>query len=211
MHDEVVVEPDLAGDRARGLLGQSHEDVGRRGVGPALEQAGQQQVALLPADEVLVLVAVSGPGSSRWDLSSIRMAATSRNSESWLKSIALALLGEDRDEAVDHREERDVEDVDLVRGHEVQQQVDRPLEDGRRDRVGHPLTLPNCAAPAAHPGHGAEAAAGGALPWRPMNRVLSGIAPSGNFTLGNYLGALRHWVALQDGTTPSTAWSTCTP
>jgi tryptophanyl-tRNA synthetase len=32
-----------------------------------------------------------------------------------------------------------------------------------------------------------------------MNRVLSGIAPSGNFTLGNYLGALRHWVSFQDG------------
>ena len=34
------------------------------------------------------------------------------------------------------------------------------------------------------------------IPWRAMNRVLSGIAPSGNFTLGNYLGALRHWVTL---------------
>jgi len=32
-----------------------------------------------------------------------------------------------------------------------------------------------------------------------MDRVLSGIAPSGNFTLGNYLGALRHWVSFQDG------------
>ncbi|HTU39868.1 MAG TPA: tryptophan--tRNA ligase [Acidimicrobiales bacterium] len=31
-----------------------------------------------------------------------------------------------------------------------------------------------------------------------MNRVLSGIAPSGAFTLGNYLGALRQWVDLQD-------------
>jgi tryptophanyl-tRNA synthetase len=31
-----------------------------------------------------------------------------------------------------------------------------------------------------------------------MNRVFSGIKPSGNFTLGNYLGALRHWVSLQD-------------
>ncbi len=31
-----------------------------------------------------------------------------------------------------------------------------------------------------------------------MNRVLSGIVPSGNFTLGNYLGALRHWVSFQD-------------
>ncbi len=31
-----------------------------------------------------------------------------------------------------------------------------------------------------------------------MKRVLSGIAPSGDFTLGNYLGALKHWVTFQD-------------
>ncbi len=31
-----------------------------------------------------------------------------------------------------------------------------------------------------------------------MNRVLSGIAPSGDFTLGNYLGALKHWVTFQE-------------
>ncbi len=31
-----------------------------------------------------------------------------------------------------------------------------------------------------------------------MRRILSGIQPSGVPTLGNYLGALRHWVALQD-------------
>jgi tryptophanyl-tRNA synthetase len=31
-----------------------------------------------------------------------------------------------------------------------------------------------------------------------MSRVLSGIAPSGDFTLGNYLGALKHWVTFQD-------------
>jgi tryptophanyl-tRNA synthetase len=31
-----------------------------------------------------------------------------------------------------------------------------------------------------------------------MERVLSGIAPSGDFTLGNYLGALKHWVTFQD-------------
>ena len=31
-----------------------------------------------------------------------------------------------------------------------------------------------------------------------MTRVLSGIAPSGDFTLGNYLGALKHWVTFQD-------------
>jgi tryptophanyl-tRNA synthetase len=32
-----------------------------------------------------------------------------------------------------------------------------------------------------------------------MPRVLSGIKPTGEIHLGNYLGALRHWVAAQDG------------
>ena len=32
----------------------------------------------------------------------------------------------------------------------------------------------------------------------PMHRVLSGIQPSGIPTIGNYLGAIRQWVALQD-------------
>ena len=32
-----------------------------------------------------------------------------------------------------------------------------------------------------------------------MQRIFSGIQPSGVPTLGNYLGALRNWVALQDG------------
>jgi tryptophanyl-tRNA synthetase len=30
-------------------------------------------------------------------------------------------------------------------------------------------------------------------------RIFSGIQPSGLATLGNYLGAIRNWVALQDG------------
>jgi tryptophanyl-tRNA synthetase len=32
-----------------------------------------------------------------------------------------------------------------------------------------------------------------------MQRIFSGIQPSGLATLGNYLGAIRNWVALQDG------------
>ena len=28
--------------------------------------------------------------------------------------------------------------------------------------------------------------------------IFSGIQPSGNLTLGNYLGALKNWVKLQD-------------
>ncbi|MDV7340462.1 tryptophan--tRNA ligase [Terasakiella sp. A23] len=31
-----------------------------------------------------------------------------------------------------------------------------------------------------------------------MDRIFSGVQPSGNLTLGNYLGAIRNWVKLQD-------------
>ena len=31
-----------------------------------------------------------------------------------------------------------------------------------------------------------------------MKRIFSGIQPSGNLHLGNYLGAMKNWVALQD-------------
>jgi len=30
-----------------------------------------------------------------------------------------------------------------------------------------------------------------------MNRIFSGIQPTGNLHLGNYLGAIRNWVDLQ--------------
>lgn len=29
-------------------------------------------------------------------------------------------------------------------------------------------------------------------------RILSGIQPSGDLTLGSYMGAIKNWVALQD-------------
>ncbi|MEE8203190.1 MAG: tryptophan--tRNA ligase, partial [Alphaproteobacteria bacterium] len=31
-----------------------------------------------------------------------------------------------------------------------------------------------------------------------MNRIFSGIQPTGNLHLGNYLGAIRNWVSLQE-------------
>ncbi len=31
-----------------------------------------------------------------------------------------------------------------------------------------------------------------------MSRVFSGIQPTGNLHLGNYLGAIRNWVTMQD-------------
>ncbi|MCZ6606967.1 MAG: tryptophan--tRNA ligase, partial [Alphaproteobacteria bacterium] len=31
-----------------------------------------------------------------------------------------------------------------------------------------------------------------------MKRIFSGVQPTGNLHLGNYLGAIRNWVRLQD-------------
>ena len=36
------------------------------------------------------------------------------------------------------------------------------------------------------------------IPPMPENRIFSGIQPTGNLHLGNYLGAIRNWVTLQD-------------
>ena len=44
-----------------------------------------------------------------------------------------------------------------------------------------------------------------------MNRIFSGIQPTGNLHLGNYLGAIRNWVALQRTSSASSASSICTP
>jgi len=37
------------------------------------------------------------------------------------------------------------------------------------------------------------------LPPATAKRILSGVQPTGNLHLGNYLGAIRNWVSLQDG------------
>jgi tryptophanyl-tRNA synthetase len=47
-------------------------------------------------------------------------------------------------------------------------------------------------------------------PGKTTIRIFSGIQPSGIPTLGNYLGAVRNWVALQDGHECIFAWSICT-
>ena len=44
----------------------------------------------------------------------------------------------------------------------------------------------------------ADAAAPVAEASKPKTRVLSGVQPTGRLTLGNYLGAIRQWVGLQD-------------
>ncbi|XP_066307152.1 tryptophan--tRNA ligase, chloroplastic/mitochondrial-like isoform X1 [Miscanthus floridulus] len=58
----------------------------------------------------------------------------------------------------------------------------------------HPLRRLNCSAVEAVPGPSEEASA----PPARKKRVVSGVQPTGLVHLGNYLGAIKNWVALQD-------------
>ncbi len=144
--------PASRGTRARGLFGQGHEDVGRGRIGPALEQAGQQQVALLPPGQLLVVLDVLGPGQQALGLELDEDGGHQQELGELVEVDQLPLVGEDAHEAVDHGHERHVEHVQLVRGHQVQEQVDRALERRGGHRVGHQSTLPNVPpCPHAHP------------------------------------------------------------
>ena len=125
MHDEVVVEPDLAGHRPRRLLGQGHEDVGRGGVGAALEQAGQQEVTLLPPHEVLLVLGCLAPGQQLLGLELDEDGRDEQELRELVEVDHVPLLGQDAHEAVDHGQQGDVEDIHLVGGHEVEQEIDR--------------------------------------------------------------------------------------
>ena len=199
MHREVGRQPHLARDGAGGLLGHGDEDIRRRRVRTALEQSGQEEVPLLPSHQILVVLVRLPAGQQ---LLGFELNKDGRHEEKFRELVEVDLLALPREhahESVDHGQERDVEDVDLVGRDEVQQEVDRTLEVGGGDRVGHPPTLSNQPVLLRAPLATCQSSLRGALPWRPMDRVLSGIAPSGNFTLGNYLGALRQWVSFQDG------------
>ncbi len=143
MDDEVVVEPDLAGYGVRGLLGEGDEDVRRRRVGAALEQPGQQEIALLPPDEVPIVLGGLAPGQQ---LLRLELDQDGRDEEELRQLVEVdhvPLFGQDAHKVVDHGEQGNVEDVQLVGGHEVEQEVDRALEGRSGDRVGHLPTLSN--------------------------------------------------------------------
>ena len=135
LDDEVGVEPGGAGHRAGGLLDQQGEPVGGGRVGLALEQSGQQQVPLLPADQLLVGldVAAAGQEAPRLELDQHGRHDQELGQDLQVHGLPRGHLGH---EGVDDVGQRDVEDVHLVAVHQLQQDVDRALEDGRGDGGG---------------------------------------------------------------------------
>ena len=83
---------------------------------------------------------------------------------------------------------RDLPQIDLLPGDEVQQQVERALEDGGAHRVGHHVTRHDTG------GRGDPSRLRAPAYHGRMARVFSGIKPTGEPHLGNFLGAVRWWV-----------------
>ena len=50
-----------------------------------------------------------------------------------------------------------------------------------------------------------------ASPVKPKTRILSGVQPSGKLHLGNYFGAIKQHIELQDTTSASTSSPIITP
>ena len=133
---EVQVQPGGAGDRPGGLLHQHGEPVGGGGVGLALEEPGQQQVALLPADQLLVGIDLVAPGqqAAGLELDEHRGDDQELGQRLQVDRLPGGHLGH---EGVDHRGQGDVEDLHLVVVDQLQQQVDRALEGGGGDGGDH--------------------------------------------------------------------------
>ncbi len=201
----------------------------------ALEQPRKQQVALLEAEQLLVELDVfeAGQEAPRLELdecrgdeeelgrdvevegrlrarteSRLRARTESRlrartenrlraRTETRLDPVHGGIeLGEVR---IDDRGERNLPQLHLLAENEVQQQVERPFVHGRVDLVRHRVTPYR--RPILAPCHPRRPVVSRSVP-----RVFSGIQPTGEVHLGNYLGALRHWVAaLDDASTPDQA------
>ena len=128
-------------------------------------------------------------------------------------------------ERVDDARERDLPEVDLLLEDQMQQEIERALEDRCRDLVGHGASAVSngvgeyCrTAVRTGPQHQVHR---GSTPvvCAVVTRVFSGIKPTGEMHLGNYVGAVRRWVddqppagsaAARATTTPSSASSTST-
>src|SRR5688572_25075599 len=139
---EALVGPDEAREREVGVVGEAVEHLGDVFERLALDQARQQQVALLPQGELVVEVAVVG---AREQAARLELDQRGRDEHELGGDVeveplhALDLL----EVAVDDDRQVDLVDVDLLLQDQLQEQVERPFVDRCRhiDRHWAP-TLP---------------------------------------------------------------------
>ncbi len=164
----------------------------------ALEEASQQQVALFEAEQLLVEIDVV---SARQQAPRLELDQRRRDQQELGRDLEIdALHAVDlRAERVDDPHQRDLPEVDLFFQDQVQKEVEGAFEDRGRDLVAHAEQATgresqSCGTsrhvPPKPAGHGGSRPVSCAA----MARVFSGIKPTGETQLGNYLGAIRRWV-----------------
>ena len=139
--DEALLGPDPAGERARGLVGQAAQHAGRVLERLALEEAGQQQVALLPQGQLLVEVDVLAVGQQPAGLQLDQRGGDEQELRGHVEIEGLHPLHLDQ-VGVDDPGQRDLVEVDLLPQDQVQQQVERALVDLGRHLVRHGSRVP---------------------------------------------------------------------
>ena len=116
----------------------------------ALQQPGQQQVPLLPEGQLLLELDVVAAGQQSPGLQFQQHGGDQQELGGHLEVEGGPHLLQAGHVLVDDVRQRHLPQIDLVAVDEMQQQVERALEDGRAHRVGHTPTI--AAGPSA-PGH----------------------------------------------------------
>ena len=151
--EEAILEPDEAGIRMRRVVGQRREHFGRVLEGLAVEQAGEQQIALVPQRQLVVEIDVAIVGEQSLGL---QLDQGGRDQEELGGDLEVEFveLFEFGQVAVDDAGQRDLVEVDLLAENQVQEQVKWTFEHGSLNLVRHcRTTIEATAVGGAHPGH----------------------------------------------------------
>jgi len=175
----------LAGQAPFGTAHERRDGARRVLEGLALEESREQEIALFEPEEFLVKLEIgrSGQEATGLELDQCRSDEEKLGSDFEIELAEPLQLNEI---PVDDGREGDLPEVDFLLEDQVQQQVERTREYGGGDLVAHQDR-----------GYRPQLREPGQVPCRLMARVFSGIQPTGDMHLGNYLGAVRQWVADQ--------------
>src|ERR1017187_6599425 len=163
LNDESIVDTPYPRVSPRGALKERDQGVGQGGVRAQLEQARQQDVALLPTHKFLVGLGAIASGQQAVTLHLQQDGGDQQELREVIHVDTHRLVVQQRDELVDNGGQRHVKHIQFVAANELQQQLNGAAEGRRRHDEGHDATLPD---PKSREGRPLECA-GAHLFWNP--------------------------------------------
>ena len=146
---EPLLQPGPPGVGQLGPARLTEKGLGRVLERLALQQPSQEQVALLPQGQLLLQIAVVPPGEQAAGLE-LDQGGGDEEELGGHVQIDGGHLGQLGQIGVHDAADRDLVEVHLLLGDEVQEEVEGALEDRRRDVVGHQARIPGGPFRAAH-------------------------------------------------------------